>query len=56
MNLRKLTAKARDTIEARGGSERAKQDAKRLRDIATSKRTTKEKATAAMDALRAQRT
>lgn len=52
MNLKRLTDKARQAIADRGGTERLKDDAERLRGIATGSGTTKEKAKDAGDALR----
>lgn len=43
---------AKKTIDARGGTERLKQDAERLKGIATGPGTAKEKAKAGSDALR----
>lgn len=43
---------AKQTIDARGGTERLKQDAERLKGIATGPGTAKEKAKAGSDALR----
>ena len=52
MNLKRLADKAKQTIDARGGTERLKADAERLRGIATGPGTAKEKAKAGSDALK----
>lgn len=52
MNLKRLTDKARQAIADRGGTERLKDDADRLRGIATGPGTAKEKAKNVGDALR----
>jgi len=52
MNLKRLTDRARQAIEERGGTERLKADAERLRDIAAGPGTAKQKAKEAGDALR----
>ncbi len=52
MNLKRLADKAKQTIDARGGTERLKQDAERLKGIATGPGTAKEKAKAGSDALK----
>jgi hypothetical protein len=52
VNLKRLTDKAKQTIDARGGTERLKQDAERLKGIATGPGTAKEKARAGSEALR----
>lgn len=56
MNIRTMVAlanKAKEVIEERGGTERLRQDAERLRDIASGPGTPQEKAKAAGDALKA---
>jgi hypothetical protein len=52
VNLKRIADKAKQTIDARGGTERLKQDAERLRGIATGPGTAKEKAKAGSEALR----
>jgi hypothetical protein len=52
MDFKKLADKAKKAIDDRGGTDRLKQDADRLRDIATGPGTVKEKAKAAGDALK----
>lgn len=52
VNFKRLADKAKQTIDARGGTERLKQDAERLKGIATGPGTAKEKAKAGGDALR----
>ncbi len=55
MNIRTLAAlanKAKDVIDERGGTDRLKADAERLRAIATGPGTPQEKAKAAGDALK----
>jgi hypothetical protein len=52
VNLKRLADKAKQTIDARGGTERLKQDAERLKGIATGPGTAKEKAKAGGEALK----
>jgi hypothetical protein len=52
MDFKKLADKAKKTLDERGGTERLKQDAERLRGIATGPGSAKDKAKAATDALK----
>lgn len=52
MDFKKLADKAKKTLDERGGTERLKQDAERLRHIATGPGSAKDKAKAATDALK----
>jgi hypothetical protein len=52
MDLKRLTDRAKQVIDQRGGTERLKQDAERLRTIATGPGTARDKAKAAADALK----
>ena len=52
MDLKRLSNKAKDLVEKRGGPESLKQDADELRKIAGSKGSLGDKAKAAKDALR----
>lgn len=52
MDFKKLADKAKKTMDDRGGTDRLKQDAERLRDIATGPGSPKDKARAAGDALK----
>jgi hypothetical protein len=52
MNLKRMADKAKRVIDERGGTEQLKQDAERLRGIATGPGTAKEKAKAAGEALK----
>lgn len=52
VNFKRIATMAKQTIDARGGTERLKQDAERLKGIATGPGTAKEKAKAGSDALR----
>jgi len=52
MNFKKLADKAKKAIDERGGTERLKQDAERLKTIATTPGTVKDKAKAAGDVLK----
>jgi hypothetical protein len=52
MDLKRLADQAKQVIDERGGTERLKRDAEKLRDIATGPGTAKDKARAAGDALR----
>ena len=51
VNFRKLTERAKDVVEKRGGTDSLKADASELRDIAKGKGSLKDKARAAKDAL-----
>jgi hypothetical protein len=51
VNFRKLTEKAKDVVDKRGGTDSLKADASELRDIAKGKGSLKDKARAAKDAL-----
>lgn len=52
VNFKKLTDKAKDVVEKRGGTDSLKEDANQLKDIAKGKGSLKDKATAAKDALK----
>jgi hypothetical protein len=52
VNLRRLTDRAKDMIEKRGGTDALKEDARELRDIAKRQGSLKDKAKAAADAVR----
>jgi hypothetical protein len=52
MDLRRLSARAKDLVEKRGGSESLKQDAEQLKEIAKGKGTLSDKAKAAAAALK----
>jgi hypothetical protein len=52
VNLRRLTSRAKDVIEKRGGTDALKEDAKELRDIAKRPGSLKDKAKAAADAVK----
>jgi hypothetical protein len=52
VNLRRLTDRAKDAVEKRGGTDALKDDMQELRTIAKSKGSLKEKAQAAKDALK----
>jgi hypothetical protein len=52
VNFRKLTEKAKDVVDKRGGTDSLKQDASELRGIAKGKGSLKDKARAAKDALK----
>jgi hypothetical protein len=52
MNLSSLTDKAKGLIKQRGGTESLKQDAEELKDIASSKGSSSEKAKAAFEAVK----
>ena len=52
MNLKRMTDKAKQAIAERGGTERLKEDAERLRGIASGPGTAKDKLKHAGDALR----
>lgn len=52
MDFKKLTDKARDVIDKRGGTDSLKRDAKELKDIAAGEGSLKDKAKAAGDAVK----
>ena len=52
MDFKKLTDKAKRTLDERGGTERLKQDAERLRNIASGPGSARDKAKAAGEALK----
>ncbi len=52
MDLKRLTDRAKQVIDERGGTERLKKDAERLRAIATGPGSARDKAKAAADALK----
>jgi hypothetical protein len=52
VNLRRLTDRAKDVVEKRGGKDSLKEDMNELRNIARGEGTLKEKAAAAKDALK----
>ncbi len=52
MDFKKLTNRAKDAVEKRGGTDALKKDAQELKDIATGKGTLKDKAKAAGEALK----
>ena len=52
VNLRRLTDRAKDVVEKRGGKDSLKEDMSELRNIARGEGTLKEKAAAAKDALK----
>ncbi len=52
MDFKKLTDKAKDVVEKRGGTDALKKDAAELKDIATGKGSLKDKARAAGDAVK----
>jgi hypothetical protein len=52
VNFKRLTDKAKDVVEKRGGTDALKEDAKELREIAKGKGSLKDKAKAAADALK----
>lgn len=52
MDFGRLTAKAKDLISKRGGTQSVKEDAMELRDIATGPGSMKDKAKNAADAIR----
>jgi hypothetical protein len=52
MDLKRLTNRAKDLVEKRGGADSAKQDAAELKDIASGKGSLKEKAKAAAEAVK----
>jgi hypothetical protein len=53
MDFKKLTAKAKQAIDERGGTERLKADAQRLKDIATAPGTLDQKRRQATEVLKA---
>ncbi len=52
MDFKKLADKAKKTLDERGGTDRLKQDAERLRNIATGPGSARDKAKAATDHLK----
>jgi hypothetical protein len=52
VNFRKLTEKAKEIVDKRGGTDSLKEDAGELREIAKEKGSLKDKARAAADALK----
>ena len=52
MNLKRITDRAKDVVEKRGGTESLKQDAAELKRIAQGEGTIKDKAKRAADALK----
>lgn len=52
VNFRKLTDRAKDAVEKRGGTDALKADAEELRNIAKGKGSLKEKARAATNAIK----
>lgn len=52
MDLKRLTNRAKDLVEKRGGADSAKQDAAELKDIASGKGSLKDKAKAAAEAIK----
>jgi hypothetical protein len=52
MDLKRLTNRAKDLVDKRGGTESVKQDAGELRDIAKGQGSLKDKAKAAADAIK----
>jgi len=52
VNFRKLSEKAKDVVEKRGGADALKQDAQELRDVAKGPGSLKDKARGAKDALK----
>ena len=52
VNFRSITDKAKELVEKRGGTESLKQDAAELKDIATGEGSIKDKAKAAVDAVK----
>jgi hypothetical protein len=52
VDLKRLTNRAKDLVEKRGGTESVKQDAAELKGIATGKGALKDKAKAAAEAIR----
>lgn len=52
VNFKKLTDKAKDVVDKRGGIDSLKQDAEELRDVAKGKGSLKDKAKAATEAVK----
>jgi hypothetical protein len=52
MDLKRLTNRAKDLVEKRGGAESVKEDAGELRDIAKGEDSLKDKAKAAAEAIK----
>ncbi len=52
MNLRRLTNRAKDLVEKRGGTDSVKRDAAELQDVAKSEGGLKDKAKAAAEAIK----
>jgi hypothetical protein len=52
MDLKRLTNRAKDLVEKRGGADSVKEDAGELKDIATGKGALKDKAKAAAEAIK----
>jgi hypothetical protein len=52
MNLKRLTSRAKDLVDKRGGTDSVKQDAAELKDIAAGKGPLKDKAKAAAEAIK----
>jgi hypothetical protein len=52
MDLKRLTNRAKDLVEKRGGTESVKEDAAELKDIAAGKGALKDKAKAAAEAIK----
>ncbi len=52
MDLKRLTNRAKDIVEKRGGTDSVKEDAAELKDIASGKGALKDKAKAAAEAIK----
>ena len=52
MDLKRLTNRAKDLVEKRGGADRVKEDAGELRDVAKGEGSLKDKAKAAAEAIK----
>ena len=52
MDLKRLTNRAKDLVDKRGGTDSAKQDASELRDVAKGQGSLKDKAKAAAEAIK----
>jgi hypothetical protein len=52
MNLKRLTSRAKELVDKRGGTDSVKQDAAELKDIAAGKGPLKDKAKAAAEAIK----
>ena len=52
MDLKRLTNRAKDLVDKRGGADSAKQDASELKDIAKGQGSLKDKAKAAAEAIK----